>query len=613
MDEIIDGIREVLSASGNQVIADLLVDANHEISESSAYGTRLYSTISTFVITSNPKNIALLNGLSVTEKEKIKEAAILFYPIQDNSPEIREIIFKAVPKKSTLKVKEKKSRSDETIIGSASSIGKTFCLIVAIENYNENADFPKVDYAEKDATDLIETFKMLGYDTSNFISLINNKATKSAIISKIKFISQSAEKNDRIVFYFAGHGFYEGGKNLLAPVDAVKLDKIDTCVSIDQILSYLTSSHCLHNLLFLDCCHSGFSIGTDERDGIDSFAADALIYQFRDEEFCIGFASCKSNQKSNSHAKLKNGVWSHFLNKALRGDAEGIYDGDILFSDKLQSYLKEQTYQFVKMNTEKKKDQTPIKFGTETDKFIIADLTAIFEEKRKNKTTPEISISAVTLSNEDSGNIKNLPDFQKNFHKVPTFISSTTKQFVISKGAKLISEEINSISTLIKEHLKYKRIELIATIDEGSGSIVTPDFDYHLTLEQSLTKPSEYSLIRKLENFKKSEIVNSIEFNLIFDRHFNKLEFELSNEMEIEKVIDKIEALPENSGLRVDFSPSDLSSCKIIFDDSKIEVNIYKRSLSIETDYPTSPGKLIELFKESRKVILSHNMLTLLE
>jgi Caspase domain len=491
--------------------------------------------------------------------------------------------------------------------------GITHSIIASVENYNEPHDFPKVDYAKKDAEDFISTLKLLGHDEEYFIPLIDGKATKSTIISKVKYVAERAKENDRIIIYFAGHGFYEDGKNLLAPVDVVKIDKPETCVPIDIILGHLKKSLCKQNILFIDCCHSGFIAGTDVRDGEDSFMADELIYQFSKEEYCVGFASCKSNQKSISHPSLQNGVWSHFLNKALRGEAENIYTSGLLFSDKLQGYLNKETSQFVKMNTVKKKDQTPIKFGSETDKFIIADINPILEEKRKTKAVSDLTFTNIVILSQEFDDVKRLPAFQKRFHSVPDYVGSKPDSFIKSIGKKIIEDEIAELSVELKEKLKYKRAEIKASAEDGYGSIETPDFDYNMSIGQSEEDPGEYVLIRKLENFSNSDVILSPVFNGIFSSHFDKLEFQFPSRINIEKLIDKIESLPEGSPITVTYTPSDFSSCSLTVDGLDQDIYVTTDTMGISFRYQTSPLALIEVFKETRATILSFPELKLLE
>lgn len=491
--------------------------------------------------------------------------------------------------------------------------GTTYVVVVAVENYNEAKDFPKVDFAKKDAEDFVSTLKKLGYDDEDFVVLINEKATGTTIIQKVKKIAERALENDRIIFYFAGHGFYENGENLLGCVDSIKTAKPETCVPINKILGFLKKSQSKHKILFLDCCHSGFEAGEYIRDGLDNFESDELIYQFSKEEYFIGFSSCKTNQTSISHLKLQNGVWTHFLVKALSGDVPELYTKGLLFSDKLQAYLNKQTAEFVKLNTVSKLDQNPIKFGSETDKFIIADLNPIFEERERTRKTADLTFTKISLLKEESDSVKNLPGFQKGFHKIPNYIGSSPTKFIQEIGSKMIEDEIAEISERIKKSLKYKRAELKVSVYNGSGSIETPHFDYNIAISQSEENAGEYIIIRSLENFKDTEIVNKAEFNSIFSSHFDCLNFELNSTIDTEELIDKIEALESSSPISVDYNPTNLSNCKIIIDGLDYEILVDTNSISIKTNYDTNPERLIKAFKETHKVILTNPELKILE
>lgn len=493
------------------------------------------------------------------------------------------------------------------------SAGTTYALLIAIEHYNEPKHFPRVRYATKDAEEFAEALKGIGVYEDDIKLLLDKKATKTAIEKEVENITRKVLSNDRIIFYFSGHGAYENKENYLLPTDSYHDDIHSTSVSINLVLNKLNKSICEKNLLFLDCCHSGFEPGTDTKEIDKNFLADELIYNSRDEEYTLGFASCKSNQTSITHPLLKNGVWSHFLIKALRGEASGIYEKGILFSDRLQTYLNKTTKEYVKMNTEDKKDQVPIIFGNVTDRFVIADLNPIFDEKDRLKKVDDISFTNISLLSEEEDNVKNLPGFQKNYHKVPNYIGSTPNNFIQEIGSTIIEKEIDELGVEVKDKLKYKRTEIRSSTDNGGGSIETPDFDYSISISQSEVTSSEYILTRKLENFRNSEIVTNPEFNKIFSHYFDNLVFDLSKPINIIELIDKIEALEEDSSIKVNYNPSDLSNCKIEFDGLNHSIDVTQYSISINSEKRTNPQQLINAFRETRKILLSNPELKLLE
>lgn len=343
--------------------------------------------------------------------------------------------------------------------------GVTYIIIIAVENYHDDKTFNQVKFATKDSNDLMDAFLLLGYDKDNIIYLPDNLATKTTICNSVKRIAKRTTKSDQIIFYFAGHGIYDGKRNYLLPVDASRENIGGTSVAIDRILGYLKDSLCKQSILFIDCCHSGFQVGKYGRDIDDYFNVDEMIFSFRSEKYCVGFSSCQSNEKSYSFLSLKNGAWTHFLVKALRGEANPkIYEKGLLLSDNLQSYLRREVSQYVSVNHTKKANQTPVKFGTETDRFIIANLNPIFEERMRKLAEEEIPLPDVIMTYIDSNYIKKLPGFISGRHHVPKETNSTTNGFVQDIGNDLIVDNIQKISTLLKSRLKYKRVNMVVDI-----------------------------------------------------------------------------------------------------------------------------------------------------
>lgn len=92
-DTDIKRLRKVLTYKGRQELADLLRHSVSFLDESSTFGSRYYSRLSTFHIKSHPSIQEKLNNLSEKDKEEIFQALILVYPLRDNEPEITKIIY----------------------------------------------------------------------------------------------------------------------------------------------------------------------------------------------------------------------------------------------------------------------------------------------------------------------------------------------------------------------------------------------------------------------------------------------------------------------------------------------------------------------------------------
>jgi hypothetical protein len=473
--------------------------------------------------------------------------------------------------------------------------GVTHFLIVAVEKY-QNKPFTNVAYAYKDADGIADAFKLLGYDHDNFTILINEAATKSAIEYNLKTIALRTQENDRIIIFFAGHGFAVNGNNVIAPVDA-RFDGLeDTCVSINYILGWLKKGGSKRNLLFLDCCHSGFEPGEYIRDVTADFILEDLAYKLKDEEYCVGFASCKSHQKSNSHAKLQHGVWSHFLIQALSAEAEEIYEDGCLLSDQLQTFLRNKTYDFVKKNTDDRREQVPIIFGSFTNRFIIEDLNHVFEARETERKAKQINLSSITIYDLEDGKIKYLPGFDKRFHSVPEGYGPRYDSFIKNVSSGLAAREIEELSQKIKIALEYTRKEMDLSWSNGLGTIETSDFIYNVEVMQNDQNNSEYIVKRTLDILNQ-EIIENNAFNKVFSGHFRHLSFNFKGKINIDEFIDRIEPLAKAKKFKIDYNPADTSKCTIIFPDSVNEIVVESSSINITIPKAASPKELIQEYK----------------
>jgi hypothetical protein len=92
-DTDIKRLRKVLTYKGRQDLADLLRHSVSLLDESSSFGSRWYSRLSSFHIKSHPSVQDKLDNLPKKDKEEIFNALLLVYPLRDNEPEITEIIY----------------------------------------------------------------------------------------------------------------------------------------------------------------------------------------------------------------------------------------------------------------------------------------------------------------------------------------------------------------------------------------------------------------------------------------------------------------------------------------------------------------------------------------
>ncbi len=212
-----------------------------------------------------------------------------------------------------------------------SDFSRSWAFIIGINNYTNG--IPRLQNAVNDATALIELLReQYGYEVREYLdeaaTLLNLHEMLRVILAK------EITANDRLLFYFAGHGIALNGdepEGYLIPQDAT-LGDVQTYLPMTQLYECLSKLPCRHFLGILDCCFAGafrWSCGNRE------ILAAKTVYKERYERFITDPAwqvitSASYNQKAldafafNTQC-ASNGKHSPFafsLLEALQGKAD---------------------------------------------------------------------------------------------------------------------------------------------------------------------------------------------------------------------------------------------------------------------------------------------------
>ncbi len=116
-----------------------------------------------------------------------------------------------------------------------------------------------LQYAAKDATDIINCFRTYGNGSQKHVLLLTDKQVKDErVIAQISSFIRKAKPNDRVVMYLAGHGMLDDQlQYFYAPAGFDVEDIPGTGISMDVIRDCLQSTPARRRLLLLDTCHAG--------------------------------------------------------------------------------------------------------------------------------------------------------------------------------------------------------------------------------------------------------------------------------------------------------------------------------------------------------------------
>lgn len=125
---------------------------------------------------------------------------------------------------------------------------RRLALVIGNSNYMELGQLAN---AQRDAADVSTTLQELGFDVVEAY-----ETTYSDMRATLQQFRNKADAYDVALFYYAGHGIQEEGKNYLVPIEnGLELrSDIDKTLNADDVLYEMENSGASTRLLFLDAC-----------------------------------------------------------------------------------------------------------------------------------------------------------------------------------------------------------------------------------------------------------------------------------------------------------------------------------------------------------------------
>ena len=220
----------------------------------------------------------------------------------------------------------------------AASIPRSYALVVGIADY-QDPGIHKLLFSERDAQDIFDILispEGGNFHRENVHLLIGAKATLANLRRELEeWLPSQAKDGDRVLIYFAGHGFVFHGRGYLAPydfdTDPSKAEK--TGYPMDELGATIAGKiRAKDKILLTDACHSG-AIRPEDSQNINT----TLIYP--DKSF---FSLTASRDREVSYESERwgggHGIFTWYVMQALAGEADENGDG-IVTADELSYYV----------------------------------------------------------------------------------------------------------------------------------------------------------------------------------------------------------------------------------------------------------------------------------
>jgi len=239
-------------------------------------------------------------------------------------------------------------------------------LFIGIDRYA--APVTRLSCARADAAALGSLFEDTLHGDVKF--LLDEEATRAGIVDHLQAL-QTADPDDFVVISFAGHGTPD---HQLVPVNVDPFDIISSCISLDELATFLDAIPARQMLVFLDCCFSGgfggervFAPVASRSIGEDRSSVEALA---RGDGRVVITAS-GSGEPSLETAALNHGLFTYHLLQGLQGPANIVSAGRMGLLD-LFNYVMQHVVDEAELL---QATQTPTLYGSVTGSPTLAVLT----------------------------------------------------------------------------------------------------------------------------------------------------------------------------------------------------------------------------------------------
>ena len=148
----------------------------------------------------------------------------------------------------------------------------------------------------------------------NIKIIIDDAVTRKSLLQELHNLAAKADADDVVLLYLSGHGL----DGAYVPSD---FDGSKNQVTYDDILEIINKSAARHKLFITDACHSGSMLAAARSPFNVALENFYSAYSTVEGGTAIMMSS-KKEEVSLEYGGLRQGVFSHFLIKGLKGGAD---------------------------------------------------------------------------------------------------------------------------------------------------------------------------------------------------------------------------------------------------------------------------------------------------
>ncbi|MBV9154964.1 MAG: tetratricopeptide repeat protein [Acidobacteriaceae bacterium] len=217
-------------------------------------------------------------------------------------------------------------------------IPRSYALVIGISRYKNLPERSQLKFSDRDA-DAIYTALISKeggeFPAENVHVLKDGDATLANVKDQLEnWLPSVSKDDDRVLIYFAGHGFLNGGQSYLAPSDIDPNNIANTAYPMSRLGDVIGNKiHAKWKVLLADACHSGAITPEADRAQVNQSLLDLnkslfVVTASRDRE-----QSFEGPGWGGGH-----GIFTYYAVKAIQGEADTSGDG-VVTAQELGDYV----------------------------------------------------------------------------------------------------------------------------------------------------------------------------------------------------------------------------------------------------------------------------------
>jgi tetratricopeptide (TPR) repeat protein len=227
---------------------------------------------------------------------------------------------------------------DESPTLPTGGIPRSYAVIVGISRYQKLPEKSQLHFPQRDAESIYTVLispEGGNFKQENVHMLTGAKATLAAVRHEIgEWLPSVAKDGDRVLIYFAGHGFLDRGKGYLAPFDIDPANISATGYPMDELgVAIGTKIHAKSKILLTDACHSG-AITPADTENLNGQLANL-------DKSLFSFTASRANESSFESPDLQggHGFFTYYVVRGLAGEADVSPRDGTVTADELAEYV----------------------------------------------------------------------------------------------------------------------------------------------------------------------------------------------------------------------------------------------------------------------------------